>query len=197
MRTPERAASLLVCGTLERASWRELEDEEFASAVRERLAEVDLELVAGGGRWLARPRSNGEEEGFDPTFRLHSVELAMVASLYLHLRYLPSQATGEESLRAGGEEPSVELEELIRPLAKPNGPYTKQYLEHSVLGHLKHAGFCEQRDHRYFAGPCLAAVDPIKAGERAKTALDGFLLRRFLRDRAAQLEAGEEPSAAD
>lgn len=195
MRTPERAASLLVCGTLERASWRELDDEQFAGKVKELLAAVDLELVAAGKRWLARPRSAADEDGFEPTFNLHSVELAMVASLYLHLRYLPAQAAGDEGLNGAGEEPSVELEELIRPLAKPNGPYTKQYLEQSVLGHLKHAGFCEQRDHRYFAGPYLAAVDPVAAGERAKAALDTFLLRRFLRERAAQLETVEQRAA--
>jgi hypothetical protein len=201
VKTPERAAALLVCGTLERAAWRELDDDQFAAKVRERLASVDLELVAAGGRWLARPRSSGEEDGFEPTFHLHAVELAMVASLYLHLRYLPTQAGGEEAMNGNangsgdGEEPSVELDDLLRPFA---GTYTKHYLEQIVLGHLKKAGFCEQRDHRYFAGPYLAALDPVAANERAKPALDTFLLRRFLRERAAQLESeGGERRAAD
>jgi hypothetical protein len=195
VKTPERAAALLVCGTLERAAWRELDDEQFAAKVRELLAAVDLELVAANGRWLARPRSSGEEDGFEPTFHLHSVELAMVASLYLHLRYLPSQAAEQESTNGNRDEPSVELDDLLRPFA---GTYTKHYLEQIVLGHLKKAGFCEQREHRYFAGPYLAALDPVVANERAKAALDTFLLRRFLRERAAQLEAeGGEQRAPD
>jgi hypothetical protein len=182
MKTPEHAARMLVSGTLERSAWGELEREEFAERVRTLLSAVDLELVAGGGKWLARPRTSGDEEGFEANFHLHSVELAMVAALYLHLRYLPSQAGEDER---ASDEPSVELDDLIRPFA---GSYTKHYLEQIVLGHLKKDGFCEQRDHRYFAGRFLAALDAIAANERAKAALDTFLLRRFLRSRAAELE---------
>jgi hypothetical protein len=188
MKSPERAAALLVCGNLQRAAWRELEQEEFSDKVRTLLAAVDLELVAADGRWVARPRNTGEEDGFEPTFHLHAVEMAMVASLYLHLRYLPAQASAPK----GTEEPSVDLDDLLRPFA---GTYTKRYLEQIVLGHLKKAGFCDQRDHRYFAGPYLAALDAVTANERAKAALDGFLLRRFLRERAAELE--QEHHAAD
>jgi hypothetical protein len=191
VKTPERAAALLVCGTLERSAWRELEQEEFVAKVRERLAAVDLELASAGGCWVARPRSSGEEDGFESTFHLHSVEMAMVAALYLHLRYLPYQAAGAEP----AEEPLVELDDLIRPFARPVGSYTKHYLEQIVLGHLKKAGFCEQRDGKYYAGPYLAAVDPVAANERAKAALDTFLLRRFLRERARELS--EETSATD
>lgn len=180
MKTPERAAALLVNGMLDRTVWRELEHEDFAKKVRDLLDAVDLDLVCVSGKWLARPRASGEEEGFDPTFRLHAVEMAMMASLYLHLRYLPYQSGEPRS----NDEPSVEFEDLIRPFA---GSYTKRYLE-IVIGHLKNAGFCEQRDHRYYAGPYLAAIDPVTANERAKAALDTFLLRRFLRQRAAELE---------
>jgi hypothetical protein len=183
VKTPERAAALLVCGTLERSAWRELDQDDFAGKVRELLAAVDLDLAAAGGRWVARPRSTGDEEGFEPTFHLHSVEMAMVAALYLHLRYLPYQTADAEIT----EEPSVELDDLIRPFAQPVGSYTKYYLEQIVLGHLKKAGFCEQRDGKYYAGPYLAAVDPVSANERAKAALDAFLLKRFLRDRAREL----------
>lgn len=188
MKTPERASALLVCGTIDRRAWRELEQEEFAAKVRALLSIVDLELVGAGGKWLARPRNSGEEDGFEPNFHLHTVEMAMVAALYLHLRYLPYQSGQPKS----GEEPSVELDDLIRPFV---GSYTKHYLEQIVLGHLKKAGFCEQRDGRYFAGPYLAALDPVAANERAKAALDTFLLRRFLREHAAELE--KESDSAD
>lgn len=191
MKTPEHAAALLVCGTLQRAVWRELEQDDFASKVRDLLAAVDLDLASAGGRWVARPRNSGEEDGFEPTFHLHSVEMAMVAALYLHLRYLPYQTAGAEP----SDEPFVELDDLIRPFAQPVGSYKKHYLEQIVLGHLKKAGFCEQRDGKYYAGPYLVAVDPVAANERAKAALDTFLLKRFLRDRARELS--EETHAAD
>jgi hypothetical protein len=191
VKTPERAAALLVCGTLERSAWRELEHSEFAAKVRNLLAAVDLDLASAGGCWVARPRNGGEEDGFEPTFHLHSVEMAMVAALYLHLRYLPYQAADAKP----SEEPSVELDDLIRPFARPVGSYTKHYLEQIVLGHLKKAGFCEQRDGKYYAGPYLAAVDPVAASERAKAALDTFLLKRFLRERSRELS--EETHAAD
>jgi hypothetical protein len=191
MKTPERVASLLVCGTLERSAWRELEQDDFAAKVRDLLSAVDLDLASAGGRWVARPRTTGDEDGFEPTFHLHSVEMAMVAALYLHLRYLPHQAADTEMT----EEPSVELDDLIRPFAQPVGSYTKHYLEQIVLGHLKKAGFCEQRGGRYYAGAYLAAVDPVAANERAKAALDSFLLKRFLRERARELsEATDAPN---
>jgi hypothetical protein len=190
VKTPERAAALLVCGTLERSAWRELDQDEFAAKVRNLLAAVDLDLASAGGRWVARPRNSGAEDGFEPTFHLHSVEMAMIAALYLHLRYLPYQAAAAEP----AEEPCVEIDDLIRPFAQPVGSYTKHYLE-IVLGHLKKAGFCEQRDGKYYAGPYLVAVDPVAASERAKAALDTFLLKRFLRERARELS--EETHAAD
>jgi hypothetical protein len=191
VKTPERAAALLVCGTLDRTAWREIEQDEFATKVRQLLAAVDLDLTSAGGHWVARPRSSGEEDGFEPTFHLHSVEMAMVAALYLHLRYLPYQTADAEP----SDEPFVEIDDLIRPFAQPVGSYTKHYLEQIVLGHLKKAGFCEQRDGKYYAGPYLAAVDPVAADERAKAALDRFLLKRFLRERARELT--EETSATD
>lgn len=189
MKTAERAAALLVCGTLERASWRELEEESFAAEVRRRLDGVNLELVSTAGQWLARPRNTSEEEGFAPSFHLHTVELAMVAALYLHLRYLPAQV--EDT--GNGDEPSVEVDELIRPFADS---YNRSYLEDIVLGHLRNAGFLERRKGRIYAGPYLAAIDPVAAGERAKAVLDRFLLRRYLRERATHLEQ-EHSDATD
>ncbi len=182
MRTPAQTASLLVAGTLDRSQWPELDEEEFAVEVRERLAHVGLELVGAGGRWLARPVTvAADEEGFEPAFRLHSVELAVVAALYLHLRYLPRQA-GEDV--AASEEPSVEIEELLR--AFPG--HSRQYLEQIVLGHLRNAGFVRRESGRLYAGPYLAALNDVEAGERAQAALGSFQLRRYLRTRAQELE---------
>lgn len=180
MRKPERVATLLVAGTLERGSWPELDDEDFAVEVRERLAAVGLDLVAAGGRWLARAASAEDEEGFHPTFRLHSVELAMLAALYLHLRYLPRQAGGVEH----DGEPSVELDELLRAFLS----YQRTYLENQVLGHLRNAGFVRRDAGRLYAGPYLAAIDEVRADQRSQEMLKNFMLRRYLRRRAEELE---------
>jgi hypothetical protein len=186
MRTAEKTAALLVTGTLRRAEWPELDDEDFAGQVRSRLAEVGLEFVGAGGRWLARPIASLEaEDGYEPAFELHTVELAMVAALYLHLRYLPRQAGAPDN--AG--EPSVELDELLRPFTG----YQRGYLEKIVLGHLRNAGFVERRGGRLYAGPYLAAINEIEADERAQAAVGQFLLRRFLRRRAEELEGERAP----
>jgi hypothetical protein len=180
VRTPEKTAALLVTGTLRRAEWPELDDEDFAEQVRSRLSQVGLELVGAGGRWLARPAASLErDDGHEPAFELHTVELAMVAALYLHLRYLPRQAGAGD-----GDEPSVELEELLRPFAG----YQRAYLEKIVLGHLRNAGFVERRGGRVYAGPYLAAINEVEADGRAQAALSEFVLRRYLRRRAQELE---------
>ena len=53
MKTPERAAELLVRGTLERKAWRQLEQEQFAAKVQERLAQVGLARL----RWRTLGRA--------------------------------------------------------------------------------------------------------------------------------------------
>lgn len=183
MRTPRDVAALLVAGTLDRRQWPELDEEEFADQVRERLAGVDLELVGSGGRWLARPSSAPEPDlaGFEATFSLHAVELAVVAALYLHLRYLPRQA-GADSV---GEEPSVEVDEVLRGFPGHN----RTYIEKIILGHLRNAGFVRRENDRLYAGPYLGALNEIEADARAQEALGSFALRRYLQRRAEELEA--------
>ena len=105
----------------------------------------------------------------------------MVAALYLHLRFLPRQAGAPED----DEEPSVDLDELLRPFAG----YQRHYLEKIVLGHLRNAGFVERRGGRLYAGPYLAVINEVEADERALAAMSQFLLRRFLRRRAEELES--------
>lgn len=186
MRTAEKTAAMLVTGTLVRSAWPELDDEGFAAQVRGRLAEVGLELVGAGGRWLARPVASLEaDEGYEPAFELNTIELAVVAALFLHLRYLPRQASASDN----GDEPSVDVDELLRPFSG----YQKTFLEKIVLGHLRNAGFVERRGGRLYAGPFLAAINEIEADERAQAAVSQFMLRRFLRRRAEELE-GEHAS---
>ena len=173
---------MLVAGTLDRGQWPELDDEDFAGEVRDRLAAVGLELVGAGGRWLARPQHapTDDADGFEPAFALNTVELAVVAALYLHLRYLPRNADGAED----GEEASVAVEELLR--AFPGYPAT--FISQIVVGRLRNAGFVRRESGRLYAGPYLAALNEIEADERSQVALGNFQLRRYLKKRAAELE---------
>lgn len=72
---------MLVAGTLGRAQWPELDDEDFAGEVRNRLDMVGLELVGAAGKWLARPKHapTDDVDGFEPAFGLNTVELAVIA----------------------------------------------------------------------------------------------------------------------
>jgi hypothetical protein len=177
---------MLVSGMLVHADWPELDDEDFAADVRSRLAAVGLELVGAGGRWLSRPMASLEaDEGYEPAFELNSIELAMVAALYLHLRYLPRQAGASDN----GDEPSVDVDELLRPFSG----YQRGFLEKIVLGRLRNAGFVERRGGRLYGGPYLAAINEIEADERAQAAVGQFMLRRFLRRRAEELDAEHAP----
>lgn len=180
MRTPEIAARLLIAGTLDQAAWPELHDEVFAREVRERLEAVGCELVAAGKKWLARPRPAETSDGFSPTFPLDKVELALIAALYLHLRFLPRQPS---ALGARNEEPSIELDELLRGFPQ----YGRSYLV-KVLGRLRNAGFVRRDDHRIYAGPYLAAIDDVTADGRATGPLQSFAISRYLRRRAEELK---------
>ena len=185
MRSAEKAARLLAQGLLQRAAWPEFDDDEFVAEVRERLGAVGLDLAAGDGYWVARGRDGTLEEGFEPIFDLNEAELAVLAALYLHLRYLPRHGGGV----ARTETPSVAVEDIERGF-----PYDVTYVR-SIVGRLRNMHFVRQHDKRLYPGPYLAALDEIVADERAKEALRDFKLRRFLQRRVA--EAKERVDAAD
>jgi hypothetical protein len=187
VRTPAQTAALLVAGTLERAQWPELADEDFAEDVRKRLGEVGLDLVGAAGRWLARPRHAPTEDidGFEPVFALNTVALAVIAALYMHLRYLPRHAGGAES----DEEPSMAVEELLR--AFPS--YTSTYISKTILGEVRKARFVRRENDRLYAGPYLAALNEIEADERSHVAIGKFQQRRYLKQRAQELEGEHAP----
>lgn len=191
-RTPEEAAHLLTQGILERSIWPELALEEFAAEVSERLAAVGLELASGDGHWVARSRDGQARDGFEPIFALDQLELAVLAALYLHLRFLPRQSTNGD---AGGEsderkvQPSVAVEDIERGL-----PGYKVSKVQMVLGRLKNAHFVRQRNGRLYAGPYLAALDEVVADERATELLRDFRLHRFLQ-RAVRGEVALGPDA--
>lgn len=186
MRNPADVAALLSAGTLEREAWPELEDEQFAADVRERLAAVGMTLVATSESFLARLAEPNGATGFTPHARLHSVHKAMIAVLYLHLRYLPAQA-GDGEVSANGDAPSVSPEDLFAAF-----DYKRHYLEKVVLGELKKQGFVRQIGGRLFAGDNLMAIDPVQMDLRAEEMLRRFLLKRFIERRDAhQKERGD------
>lgn len=175
-RTPEEAAHLLTQGTLRRSAWPELALEDFHTEVSERLAGVGLELASGDGHWVARARDGELRDGFEPIFALDQLELAVLAALYLHLRYLPRQsANGNDDENEKKEQPSVSLEDIERGL-----PGYKVSKVQMVLGRLKNAHFVRQQNSRLYAGPYLAALDEVVADERATELLRDFRLHRYL-----------------
>jgi hypothetical protein len=183
MRGPEEVTALLAAGTLERDAWPELEDEQFAAEVRERLAAAGMTLVATPDSFLARlaePNGAAGAAGFTPHTRLHSVHKAMIAVLYLYLRYLPAQANDGE-LPANGDAPSVTPEDVFAPFS-----YTRHYLEKIVLGELKKQGYVRQIGGRLFAGQNLMAIDPVQMDLRADEMVRRFLLKRFIERRDAR-----------
>lgn len=180
-KSPEAVARLLTQGVLSRTAWPELAVEDFAAEVSRRLAEVGLELASGDGYWVARAPEGSRPEGFEPVFALDQLELAVLAALYLHLRYLPRQG-GEQD---PDEKPSVTVEDIERGL-----PYKVSKVR-MVLGRLRNARFVYQQDGRLYAGPYLAALDEVVADERAAELMRDFRLRRFLQ----RYLAGEEELA--
>jgi hypothetical protein len=184
VRPAEKAAALLVRGPLERDAWPEFADEAFVAEVRHRLGEVGAELASSGRCFVARARELPDEAGFEPLFRLNTVELAMVAALYLYLRYEPRQrATNGIEV---DDNPSVDVEDIVRAFPSRSRDYLQK-----VLTRLKRMGFVRRDHDRLFAGPYLAALDDIAADARADQLLERFLRRRYLRRLEAE-EAGND-----
>lgn len=186
MRTPAQVAALLSAGTLEREVWPELEDEQFADEVRERLAAVGMTLVATAESFLARLSEPNGAAGFTPHARLASVHKAMIAVLYLYLRYLPAQTNGGEPTSTG-EAPSVTPDDVFAPF-----DYTRHYLEKIVLGELKKQDYVRQVGGRLYAGDNLMAIDPVQMDLRAEEMLRRFLLKRFIERRDARAAEGTD-----
>ena len=166
MRTAEHAARRLTQGLLEASAWPEFEDEDFLADVRKRLEGVGLELASADGYWLARSRETERDDGFKPMFQLNQAELAVLAALYLHLRYLPRQG---EQLTRTRDHPSVLLEDIERGFPA----YGVETIRR-VLGRLRNLHFVRQYDGRLYSGPYLIALDELVADERAREALRDF-----------------------
>lgn len=113
-------------------------------------------------------------------FEPNDAHMAVLACLWLHLRYLP-RLRGE--LEREGKEPSISVEEIEHAFPA----YAGTTYVRGVLTYLKNMRFIRQWDERIFAGPYLAAIDEEKADEFARAALRDFKLRRYLRRRAEEV----------
>src|ERR1051325_5198757 len=83
---------LLMTGSVDAADLPELADEDARDDVRQRLAAAGCILAysEATGRWVARLDGPlPAVESHDPVLRLHAAELAMLASCWLHLHFLP------------------------------------------------------------------------------------------------------------
>lgn len=185
MRSPEELARLLPQGLLRVDHFPELADEATAAEVRDRLAQVGLELVRTDEHWLARALPNQGPDGFEPVFEFDEAELAVAAALYLHLRYLPRHGRVEQN----GGRAAVAVDDIERVFPG----YTQQKIR-MLLGRLRNAHFVSRADERFHAGPYLHAFDEIAADERAHEALRNFRLRRYFQQYAERLGESTLPS---
>ena len=166
-------------GLLEGENWPEFNDEEFVEEVRGRLAGVGYELCAADGYWLARCHDEEAIEGVKALFPLDEAEHAILAALYLYLRFLPRQSHPNRN----GERPSVTPEEIDRAF-----PAYKPQAIRRILGRLRNLHFVRQYANRIYPGPYLMLLDETVADERARQALRDFKLRTDLRERLVALK---------
>jgi hypothetical protein len=181
---------VLLVGSVAAADVPELGEPETRDEVRRRLGEAGCELVysAASERWLARVDGPVPElEGHDPVLALGTAELAVLATCWLHLRFLP----GERDT-AGDQGPSPDwldpddLAELLG--ARLDGTGLP-----GVLERLAKAGYLNLREGRVEAGPLLDTLDEPGAADQARSLVTRHQRLAHLRRRAAELDGDQEP----
>jgi hypothetical protein len=188
---------VLLVGSVAAADVPELGEPETRDEVRRRLGEAGCELVysPASERWLARLDGPVPElEGHDPVLALGTAELAVLATCWLHLRFLPAEGASQQ------EQEWVDPDDLAELLgARLNGTGLP-----SVLERLAKAGYLTLREGRVEAGPLLDTLDEPGAADDEPGAADqarGLVARHqrlaHLRRRAAELDGGEQDVAQD
>jgi hypothetical protein len=183
---------VLLVGSVAAADVPELGEPETRDEVRRRLGEAGCELVysAGSERWLARLDAPLPElEGHDPVLALGTAELAVLATCWLHLRFLPGEG------RAGDGQDWLDPDDLAELLgARLDGSGLP-----GVLERLAKAGYLAQREGRVEAGPLLDTLDEPGAAEQARALVARHQRLAHLRRRAAELDmtGGERDDATD
>ena len=158
----------------------ELGEPETRDEVRRRLGETGCELVysPASERWLARLDGPVPElEGHDPVLALGTAELAVLATCWLHLRFLPGEGASQQ------EQEWVDPDDLAELLgARLNGTGLP-----SVLERLAKAGYLTLREGRVEPG----------AADQARALVGRHQRLAHLRRRAAELDGVEQDDAQD
>jgi hypothetical protein len=180
---------VLLVGSVAAADVPELGEPETREDVRRRLGEAGCELVysPASERWLARLAAPLPPlEGHQPVLALGMADLAVLASCWLHLRFLPAEA---ETAASGQDwlDPD-DLAELLG--ARLNGGLP------GVLERLSRAGYLTMREGRVEAGPLLDTLDEPGAADQARALLARHQRLAHLRQRAAELDGGEAGGGA-
>jgi hypothetical protein len=173
---------VLLVGSVAAADVPELGDPDIREEVRRRLAEAGCELTYAprSERWLARLDGPLPElEGHAPVLALGTAELAVLATCWLHLRFLPGEArsTDPDWLDPG------DLAELLG--ARLDGTGLPGVLERLAL-----AGYLTLREGRVEAGPLLDTLDEPGAADQARALVARHQRLAHLRRRAEELDMG-------
>jgi hypothetical protein len=179
---------VLLVGSVAAVDVPELGEPETRDEVRRRLGEAGCELVysPASERWLARLDGPVPElEGHDPVLALGTAELAVLATCWLHLRFLPGEgAVQPDPSREAWVDPD-DLAELLG--ARLNGTGLP-----SVLERLARAGYLTLREGRVEAGPLLDTLDEPGAADQARGLVARHQRLAHLRRRAAELDGVEQ-----
>ena len=179
---------VLLVGSVAAADVPELGEPETRDEVRRRLGEAGCELVysPASERWLARlDGAVPALEGHDPVLALGTAELAVLATCWLHLRFLPAEA-------GPGDQDWLDPDDLAELLgARLDGSLA------GVLERLGRAGYLTLGEGRVEAGPLLDTLDEPGAAEQARALLARHQRLTHLRRRAAELDGGEQVDGAD
>jgi hypothetical protein len=174
---------VLLVGSVAAADVPELGEPETRDEVRRRLGEAGCELVysPASERWLARlDGAVPALEGHDPVLALGTAELAVLATCWLHLRFLPGEASA-------GDQDWIDPDDLAELLgARLDGTGLP-----GVLERLGRAGYLTLREGRVEAGPLLDTLDEPGAAGQARALLARHQRLTHLRRRAAELDGGD------
>jgi hypothetical protein len=175
-------------GSVAAADVPELGEPETRDEVRRRLGEAGCELVysAASERWLARLDGPVPElEGHHPVLALGTAELAVLATCWLHLRFLPGEGggLGDGRPEANWLDPD-DLAELLG--ARLDGTGLP-----GVLERLATAGYLTLREGQVEAGPLLDTLDEPGAADQARALVARHQRLAHLQRRAAELDGGE------
>jgi hypothetical protein len=194
---------VLLVGSVAAVDVPELGETETRDEVRRRLAEAGCELVysASSERWLARLDGPVPElEGHDPVLALGTAELAVLATCWLHLRFLPGEARDRPAGGpAGGPDGDQPDRDWLDPddLAELLGARLDGTGLPGVLERLAKAGYLTMREGRVEAGPLLDTLDEPGAAEQARALVARHQRLAHLRRRAAELDGTDGTDGGD